>query len=243
MRLTGVAAALVLGVAASACGSSTTGSQATTSTTARPALSADTICNQAIASDAVVTQATITACNTANVPTEHKCTTGPSVYEAYIPTGNDAILRLGYKPQVYDSASFFVSELQQLCGDSIPAGETPPGTPLTLDKVRALIQAATSASGALSAPTTTAASAAPATASASAACATVIAQDKSVASSSSGGIPADVATALATACSPTEFQAGITQVLPAAESSMAPNLSNGLIAMICPANPHTKLCP
>jgi len=80
-------------------------------TTARPALSADTICNQAIASDAVVTQATITACNTANVPTEHKCTTGPSVYEAYIPTGNDAILRLGYKPQVYDSASFFVSEL------------------------------------------------------------------------------------------------------------------------------------
>ena len=239
MRLTGVAAALVLGVAASACGSSTTGSQATTSTTARPALSADTICNQAIASDAVVTQATITACNTANVPTEHKCTTGPSVYEAYIPTGNDAILRLGYKPQVYDSASFFVSELQQLCGDSIPAGETPPGTPLTLDKVRALIQAATSASGTSSAPTTTAASAAPA----SATCATVIAQDKSVASSSSGGIPADVATALATACSPTEFQAGITQVLPAAESSMAPNLSNGLIAMICPANPHTKLCP
>jgi hypothetical protein len=243
MRLAGAAAALFLGIAASACGSSATGSQATTATTARPTLSADTICNQAIASDEVVTQATITACNTANVPTEHKCTTGPSVYEAYIPTGNDAILRLGYKPQVYDSASFFVSELQQLCGDPIPAGETPPGMPLSLDKVRALIQAAAAASGTSSAPTATAASAAPVTSSASATCDAVFAQDKSVASSSSGGIPAAVATALATACSPAESQTGIGQLLPTAESSMVPNLSSGLIAMICPANPHTRLCP
>jgi hypothetical protein len=243
MGLVGATAALVLGIAASACGSSTTGSQAATSTTARPTLSADIICNQAIASDAVVTQATITACNTANVPTEHKCTTGPSVYEAYIPTGNDAILRLGYKPLVFDSASFFVSELQRLCGDPIPAGETPPGTPLSLDKVRALIQAAASGSGTSSAPTTPAASAAPAAASASATCDAVIAQDKSVASSSSGGIPAAVATALATACSPADFQAGITQVLPAADSAMAPGFSSQLVGMICPANPHTKLCP
>jgi hypothetical protein len=112
------------------------------SPTARATRSANIICYQGIASGNLVTAAVITACNTTNTPTEHKCTSGPPVYEAYVPTGNYALLRLGYKPLVYDETSFFVSETQQLCGDSIPISETPPSKPLTSSQVRSIINAA-----------------------------------------------------------------------------------------------------
>jgi hypothetical protein len=200
-------------------------------------------CNQAIASDEVVTTQAIKACSLVNAAIPTKCLHGPSVYEVSAGTvGDPTLLRVGYKPQVFIggtttvAGTFYVNDITRLCGDPIDPSLTPPTAPLTQAQVRALftspqpIPASTTTTMAASTATTTS-------------CAGVFAQYGTIAGNSSDTIPPAVAALVANACSPPEFQAGITQRLPAAYTAMASGLSQHLEGLICPANPHTKLCP
>ena len=234
----------VAGLTVSACSSgSTAPKSAANAPTALAKATAD--CNQAIMSDQVVTAQALKACNTADVPTSYRCLHGPSVYEAYIPTGNDALLRLGYKPVVYAEESFYVSETKQLCGDPIDPSLTPPMPPLTQSQVMALFQslAPTAPAPVATAPSVTAVPTTNVAAANTASCAGVFAKYGSIASNTSNTIPAPIATLVANGCSPADLQTYITQYLPAAYTAMAPGFTKKIEGLICPANPQTKLCP
>lgn len=240
---------IALSIAALAlAGCSSAGSSSGTTQTTSPAPSlanATNDCNQAIVSDKVVTTEALKACNTVNASTTYKCLHGPSVYEVSAGTvGDPTLLRVGYKPEVYtasttaETGTFYVSETKQLCGDPIDPSLTAPVAPLTQSQVEALFQPATSTTAA---PVATPTTVPPAAISAS--CAQVFAQYGSVASNASNTISAPIATLIANACSPAELQTYITQYLPAAYTAMGPYFTQKIESMICPAHPHTKLCP
>lgn len=135
------ATVLVLAVSLMAIGAAASPSL---SARAKTMAKANAVCNAGIESDKRVTAKTLKACNTANVPTATKCASGPSVWLATILLPNSkqdtAELRLGHRPTVYTEANFYMSTIQQLCGEAIGSGLTPPPPPLTVGQVRALFR-------------------------------------------------------------------------------------------------------
>jgi len=149
-RTTGAIAPIITALAVAGCTAGSTGSAPTAPPIGvrgptTPLATSNTDCNQAIISDKPVTARALKACNIANVPTSYPCLHGPSVYEAYIPTGDDALLRLGYEPIVYGPGSLYVSEIKQLCGDPIDPSMTAPVPPLSQSEVKALFRSANAA--------------------------------------------------------------------------------------------------
>jgi hypothetical protein len=103
---------------------------------------AKVLCDRAIASDKTVSATTIRVCNIANVPSRHDCSHGAPVWEAYIPTGYSALLRVGHRPRVYSESNFYLSEEVQLCGDSVDPMLTPPKSTVSTQRVKALVEKA-----------------------------------------------------------------------------------------------------
>ena len=100
---------------------------------------AQVLCDQAISSFKPVNATTIKVCNIANVPSRHDCVHGAPVWEAYIPTGYSALLRLGHRPEVYSEANLYLSEEVQLCGDPLDPTLTPPKAPVPAKRVKTLV--------------------------------------------------------------------------------------------------------
>jgi hypothetical protein len=103
---------------------------------------AKVLCDSAIASDKTVSATTIRVCNIANVPSRRDCSHGAPVWGAYIPTGYSALLRVGHRPRVYSESNFYLSEEVQLCGDSVDPMLTPPKSPVSTQRVKALVEKA-----------------------------------------------------------------------------------------------------
>ena len=101
---------------------------------------AQVACNKALLSDKVVTAKIAKACE-ATVTTGSKpaqvCSHGPNVYELWLYPGDVPLIRVGYKPEVFTEANFYVSDETQLCGDPTPAGDTPPHPAMTQSQVKA----------------------------------------------------------------------------------------------------------
>lgn len=134
--------AVALALTLSGCSSSSSSSP-TTSLVIAPGGStavaqANVTCNKAILADAPITAAELKACNKANMPSPNPCQSGATVYQAYVPGGSTALLKLGSKPVVYSSDNFYTSSITQLCGDPVDPTATPPPAPLTQAQVKAL---------------------------------------------------------------------------------------------------------
>lgn len=111
---------------------------------------AEVACNKGLASNKNVSAKLIAACNIANVPSPTACKTGPAVNEAYVYPGDEALLRVGHRPEIFVAATtenpnpvsaFVVSDITKLCGDPIDPTLTPPATPLAQAQVKKLFKA------------------------------------------------------------------------------------------------------
>ena len=141
---------MISGLAVSACGSSSASNPNGPSVSLNAGLSAtakaDLTCNKAVLADQPITAAQLSACNKLTDPSQNTCSVGSSVYEAVLPGGSTALLRVGAKPVVYGVQDLYESEIDQLCGDPISSGLTPPKAPLTQAQVKALFPNGPSAS-------------------------------------------------------------------------------------------------
>ena len=133
-----VALALTLSGCSSSSSSSTTTSLVIAPGGSTAVAQANVTCNKAILADAPITAADLKACNKANVPSPNPCQSGATVYQAYVPGGSTALLKLGSKPVVYSSDNFYTSSITQLCGDPVDPTATPTPAPLTQAQVKAL---------------------------------------------------------------------------------------------------------
>lgn len=229
-----------LGIITTACSSSGS-SQPVNATTAHSTTTAQVECNQGIASGANVTAQLIKTCNIVSVPTSYPCKHAPNVSEIALPAGDSALLRVGIAPKVYTSQTFNLSETFQLCGDPITSGLTPPMAPLAQSQVKALFQSSASPTTTPVPTSTTVATTSPVATSAS--CVSVYAQYGGISGNSGGTIPAPIATAVADACSPTDIGALVAPMIPSATPALVQSIVTRLEGLICPTNPHTKLCP
>jgi hypothetical protein len=103
------------------------------------AAKAGATCNAAIVSGKIMTAKTVKACVTDDIIAAPvtACTHGPNVYEVSTIPDDEALIRVGYRPEVFTQANFYMSDGIQLCGDPIPAYLTPPHPAMTQAQVKA----------------------------------------------------------------------------------------------------------
>ncbi len=198
---------------------------------------AATVCNKALLADKAITAKQLAACKVVSGVITTKCSHKPNVYEIYVRSGNDVLLRVGYKPMVYTEANLYVSDATSLCGDPIDPSMTPPAPAMTPTQIRALLSKSVKA-------TSTATTAVAYGSSVSDSCVAFFTKYHGVDTLPPGMSAGQAYTLIADSCSPSDLTTEIASSADSsADASAAPLAAHLAERLICPTNPHTKLCP
>jgi hypothetical protein len=226
-----IAVAGVIGAVGVGLPAESVGASGLTSTTAT------TVCDKALLADKPIATKQLAACKVVSSVVTTKCSHKPNVYEIGVGTGSDALLRVGHKPMVYTQANLYVSEATSLCGDPIDPSMTPPAPGMTRAQIQALLSKSVTA-----ASTTTTAVASGSSVSDS--CSAFFAKYHGVDTDLPGMSAGQAYTLIADSCSPSDLTTEIASSADSsADASAAPLEAHLDERLICPTNPHTKLCP
>lgn len=216
MQSGGIGVAIILAVAGSAlpaCGSGSTASRPAGAPSATAASSGASVCESAARAKAVLSVSTMGKCK-ASMPLIPIPCPGSAAGIVINVGGTNYALRVGETPRVL-GAQYTVEQMQSIC-----ATEPTTSVPVTVTTI---------------APTTTTSSVAN-----TASCA------QAVAPAINASPSPQAATLIANNCDPTDLQAVLTTYVPAgypAPAQAAQSAVQRVESLMCPANPHTKLCP